>query len=636
VYHTITGWGYARKQESSMLRTQKLDVETLHRELQRKDRELTLSADIGAMISRALPLRTVLDAIAARVAELLSTPCCAILLLTLDGRQITIEGAAGLTDDYIAMVNCYGITTNDGTDLPSVSVCRSGQPMIWADLSCDPALTHLHEAQRRQGLRSMIAVPLFGPRGVIGTLNCYHTRPHHFGADDQHVLTTIGNHAAVAITNARLIDQLNASVRRLSEMNEVIQHQHAILRRSDDIHRQLTTLVLEEPGLDAVIDTLAQLLRCGVSLYDPFLRLLTSAPPPDAADPPVVHLDPHMLADCAFQHGRRAVVHLPAGPFVSAAAAVYPIVARDQTFGYLVAPKAVVVSGEIEQRALEHAAVVCGRELMHQRLVQEVERRQVGALLDALLAGQPRSAAEMQRQAEYLGLHQERNVRLMLIALDQGANATLDGAAQLPALITTVLREHCPRALVVPRGAATLALLVGASACSPAKVCAALQSTCAEMLAGSTISIALSGLAERPEDLARAYAEVQEALTVLQQLDVRNRVLSTDELGVCGLILRSTARAELLRMAAHRLAPLQAYSTRRNIDLLGTLETYLQAGCRPQRTADALFLHVNTVKHRLALIQELTSADLADTRILLEFQLALLTRRLIGDAGSIG
>jgi DNA-binding PucR family transcriptional regulator len=242
----------------------------------------------------------------------------------------------------------------------------------------------------------------------------------------------------------------------------------------------------------------------------------------------------------------------------------------------------------------------------------------------------------MQRRAEYLGLHEERSMRLLLIALGRGANDTLDGATQLPALVTMVLSVNCPGALVVPRGAATLALLVGADASSPAKVSAALQAACAETLAGAPISIALSSVAAGPEDLARAYAEVQEALTVLQHLDVQNHVLSADDLGVCGLILRSTARAELLRMAERRLMPLQAYSTRRNIDLIGTLETHLQGGCSAQRTANALFLHVNTVKHRLALIHEITGADLSDTRILLEFQLALLVRRLVGEAGSTG
>lgn len=615
-----------------MLRTQPLDGALLRCELERKERELALIADIGAMISRALPLRTVLDAIAARVADLLGTPCCAVLLLTLDGRQITIEGAAGLTDDYIAMVNRFGLADDDVAGLPSVHVCRSGRPMIWHDLSCDPALRHLHEAQQRQGLRSMIAVPLFGPRGAIGTLNCYHPKPRHFTADDQQVLTAIGNHAAAAIANARLIDQLNASVRRLSEMNEVIQRQHATLRRSDDIHRQLTSLVLEAPGLDAVVGTLAHLLRCGVSLYDPFCCLLSSADPPEASDPPPAPLDRQALAAGRPEHGRRILVPLPGA--TGAAAAVYPIIARDQTFGYLVVPEAVVRHGEIEQRAVEHAAVVCGRELVHQRLVQEVERRQIGALLDTLLAGPPSNAAEIRRQVAYLGLHRERAMRLMLITLDRPADGAVHRADQLPAFIATVLRQSSPRALVVPRGPYTLVLLVGPGAAAPANLCTYLQETCSDLLAGATLSIALSSLAERPEDLARAYAEVQETLTVIQHLAVQNHVVSADELGVCGLILRSTARDDLVRMARRRLEPLQTYSRRRCTDLLATLEAFLKAGCSPQRTAGALFLHVNTVKHRLALIAELTNADLGDTRTLLDFQLALLVHRLVGGSAS--
>jgi GAF domain-containing protein len=611
-----------------MLRTQELDVAALQRDLERKERELKLVADISALIGRAQPLRQVLDEIAARVAERLGTPCCAILLLTLDGRQITIEGSSGLTDAYIAMVNRYGMAEGDVTGLPSFSVCRVGRAMIWDDLIGDPALAHLHEAQRRQGLRSMIAVPLLGPRGVIGTLNCYHTEPHHFGAEALDLLSTIANHAAAAIANARLIDQLNASVRRLSEMNEVIQHQHTILRRSDDIHRQLTTLVLDEPGLEAVIASLARLLRCGVALYDPLLRLLACAPPPDAADPPAVTLDAQLLNRSDLGRGRRALVRLPAGSAVSAAAAICPIVARDQTLGYLVVPEAIVVSGEIEQRALEHAAVVCARELLHQRLVEEVERRQMGALLDTLLAGRRVSGDAIARQAEHLGLQPDDSVRLALIVRDRGAGDVLADAHQLHALVAAEVRRHCPRALVALRGAHTLALLVGACAREPEALCAHLQTAAVRALAGATISIALSGPAERPADLARAYSELRETLSVLQHLEVSNRVLSFDDLGVCGLIVRSAVRDDLVQMARRRLEPLLEYSRRRSVDLTATLECYLRVGCSPQRTAKALFLHPNTVKHRLSLIGELLNADLSDTRVLLDVQLALLVRRL--------
>jgi TolA-binding protein len=142
----------------------------------------------------------------------------------------------------------------------------------------------------------MAAVPLNGPQGIIGTLNCYRNPPQSFSAEDVALLETVASYAAVAIHNAYLIDQLNASVTRLREMNQVIQQQHEILARSEDIHQRLTALVLAERGLTAIGETLAVLLGCGVCLYNQHLEAIVSAAAPQPEAPGPVALDPALFS----------------------------------------------------------------------------------------------------------------------------------------------------------------------------------------------------------------------------------------------------------------------------------------------------------------------------------------------------
>lgn len=621
--------------------TQPLSDETLPEELERKDRELRLIAEVSALIGRAAPLRSILDRIAARVAELLNTPYAAILLLTLDGRQVTIEGAFGLAAPYIAAVNRRGLPRDDVATLPSLEVCRTGRPQIWNNMPADPRVAFLHEAQRTQGISAMIVVPLVGPDGPIGTLNCYHPQPGHFGAHEIQLLTRFGAHAAQAIHNAHLVERLNASVRRLSQMNDLVQRQNHILARSEAIHRQLSALVLEEQGLGAIVATLAGLLGCGVRLYDADLALLDAAEPAPPGGPPAPLLAPQLLGPGSpLGAGRQSLVSLAAGPGVSAPALVCPIAARGKTLGFLAVPATAVSEGELERRALEHAATVCAVELLKQRVGQEMAWRQRAAFLDDLLAGRLGEPDEIRRRAQALGSGLDGRYRLALVAPDQLAayvegrqlagQQVVDLKQQLAEVVARAAQQASPQSIVLPRGEQLGVLLPcppGAGA-GCAALAAAIIAAVGGQLPGLSASVGLSGEAGGAAALARAYHEAEEALAVVRNLGGSGAALGYDELGVYSLILRGSARADLLRLAHRWLDGLAAYERRRGVDLIATLEQYLAQGCNPQRVAEALFVHPNTVKHRLRLVREQTGLALDDTRQLLELQLALLVRRL--------
>lgn len=614
--------------------SQLLAVEALREELERKDRELRLVAEVSDMIGRAAPLRAILDRVAAMAADILATPYAAILLLTLDGRQLTIEGAHGLADPYISAVNRHGLQADGLVAIPSFEVCRSGRPQLWHDLSTDPRLTFLHEAQRLQGIRAMVVVPLNGPSGPIGTLNCYHPQAHHFGPDDVQLLARTATHAAQAIHNARLVEQLSATISRLRETQAVIQHQNAVLTRSDGIHRRLTALMLDDEGLDPIVRTLADLLGCGVQLYDAQLTPLTAAAPPGHAGAPAVRVDQRLLGDPALGGRPHVIAHLHAGPHLSAPALICPIGARGRTLGFLVAPATPVTGGELERRAIEHAATICAVELLRQRVGREEAWRQQAAFLDDLLAGRLVGSAAIRLRARALGHPLNGPFRVALVQAgglgEPGSPPGLrpdDLRQQLAEVVAAVARRPPWQALVLPHGE-RVALLLPAAAADGAALMAALTEAAHRELPELTLVVGVSALAEDPAELAGAYRQAEEALAVLTRLGSAERLLCYDDIGIFSLLLRESAQAELLRFAHRWLDGLAAYERRRGVDLIVTLESYLRNGCSPQRTAAALFVHPNTVKHRLQLIAEHSGVDLGDTRQLLELQLALLVRRL--------
>ena len=72
------------------------------------------------------------------------------------------------------------------------------------------------------------------------------------------------------------------------------------------------------------------------------------------------------------------------------------------------------------------------------------------------------------------------------------------------------------------------------------------------------------------------------------------------------------------------LKPLQDYDRDHNGDLLKTLAVYLEYGGNSVRAADALFLHRNSLRYRLARIQALLGMDPDDPDARLTLGVAVL------------
>lgn len=82
--------------------------------------------------------------------------------------------------------------------------------------------------------------------------------------------------------------------------------------------------------------------------------------------------------------------------------------------------------------------------------------------------------------------------------------------------------------------------------------------------------------------------------------------------------------AETLRgFADGMLGPLREHDRRRDSELEATLRAFLKYDGQFGATAAALYVHVNTLRNRLAKITELTGRDIARTEDRVDLYLAL-------------
>jgi len=117
-------------------------------------------------------------------------------------------------------------------------------------------------------------------------------------------------------------------------------------------------------------------------------------------------------------------------------------------------------------------------------------------------------------------------------------------------------------------------------------------------------------------------------LAVGRRAGQQGRVLLFEDLGLERLLM-SCPPGELAAFCEATLGRLMAYDELHQTDLLGTLETYLQCGGSATAAARALYVHYNTLKHRLDRMEEILGPFLGNSDQSLNLALALRIRKLL-------
>ena len=135
--------------------------------------------------------------------------------------------------------------------------------------------------------------------------------------------------------------------------------------------------------------------------------------------------------------------------------------------------------------------------------------------------------------------------------------------------------------------------------------------------------------------------EIGEGLsTVRDEMEVARRVASLaagQEIPVlesrkCGLfrVLDQVQRPETVEeLLTGVLKPLADHDAKRGGELVKTLQRYLINNGSLQKTADDLFIHYNTLRHRLRTVETLLGQDLSDYNAIFELKLAFLARQYL-------
>jgi GAF domain-containing protein len=150
-----------------------------------------MAAELNSSHAPEAILRSVVEG----VAKAMEAKGCSLMLLSPDRKILLHTAAYGLSDWYVRK----GPVSTD----KSISNSLEGKPVAVLEATKDDRIQYREQA-KKEGIVSILSVPMMLREETIGVIRVYTAKPCHFTMDDMYFVGAVANLGAIALENARL------------------------------------------------------------------------------------------------------------------------------------------------------------------------------------------------------------------------------------------------------------------------------------------------------------------------------------------------------------------------------------------------------------------------------------------------
>ena len=180
-------------------------------ELSRSVGELRALGEVSQAVNSTLDLETVLSTIVAKAVQLSGTEAGAIYVFDDLQREFHLRATYGMAQELINALTQHHI----GMDDPNVRLLLAErEPMQVADLR-EEVTSDINEITLRAGYRARLLAPLSRGEDMVGMLVVRRKTPGAFPQNTVDLIKTFAAQSALAIENARLFENVEASLEGL-------------------------------------------------------------------------------------------------------------------------------------------------------------------------------------------------------------------------------------------------------------------------------------------------------------------------------------------------------------------------------------------------------------------------------------
>jgi signal transduction protein with GAF and PtsI domain len=192
-------------------------------EVRRKAKQLDLLSEISRSIVSSHYLNEILQLIVTTTAQVMGSKICSIMLLDEKKQELVIAATQSLSQEYVNKPNI-----KVGQSIGGRAV-KEKKPITVLDVRSEPGYM-FPDVARKEGIVSMLSVPMMIKDRLIGVINSYTPKEHRFTREEIGILQAVANQAAVAIENTRL-DQEILDTKEALETRKIVERAKGVLMK---------------------------------------------------------------------------------------------------------------------------------------------------------------------------------------------------------------------------------------------------------------------------------------------------------------------------------------------------------------------------------------------------------------------
>ena len=172
----------------------------LYDDMREKACRLATLSQVSETVASNRMIEDVLQLIVTMTAQLMSSKICSIMLVDQDSGELRITATQSLSDAYRKKP-----PLKVGQSMSGRAV-QEQRPVYVPDVTSDGGYFY-RDLAKREGLHSLLSVPMLMKDNVIGVINVYTSTHHLFSDEEIKTLQAIANQSAVAIEHTRLMEK---------------------------------------------------------------------------------------------------------------------------------------------------------------------------------------------------------------------------------------------------------------------------------------------------------------------------------------------------------------------------------------------------------------------------------------------
>jgi two-component system, response regulator PdtaR len=206
-------------------------------------KQIAALSRISQAVSSDLLLEDVLRLIVMVMAEVMDSKICSLMLVDEKKKELVVRATQSISAEYNQKPN---LKIGEGV---AGKVVEENKPFSVLDVKRDPRYRNTDIA-RKEGLCSLLCVPLAIRGKVIGVLNCYTHAIHNFTATEIAIVSTVAAETAMVIVHHGLVERSQAMKEEL-ETRKLVERAKDMLARDAQISGEEAYRRMQKQSMNA-------------------------------------------------------------------------------------------------------------------------------------------------------------------------------------------------------------------------------------------------------------------------------------------------------------------------------------------------------------------------------------------------